>query len=89
MLEREDCIAKIVSYVREAHLANSSVELPMDTSLIEAGIMDSYALIDLITFLETQFKLKIPDEDITKPNLGSIHKMADYILRHKQSQAQL
>lgn len=85
MRGREQTIEKIVGYVRETHLANSSVELPMDTSLIEAGIIDSFALIDLIAFLETEFRIQIPDEDITKPNLGSIHKMADYIIRRSQS----
>ena len=52
----------------------------MDLSLVEEGVVDSYGIIDLIEFLESQFDVAVPDEDITKENFGSINKMTEYIV---------
>ena len=81
--ERYKYVQEIIAYIKETYVLDSSRELPLDKSLVEEGILDSYAVIELVSFLERQFKIRIPDEDITKENLGSIHKMADYVLRHQ------
>lgn len=55
-------------------------DIPLDLSLVEEGVVDSYGIIDLIEFLESQFDVAVPDEDITKENFGSINKMTEYIV---------
>ncbi|HMF19883.1 MAG TPA: acyl carrier protein [Gemmataceae bacterium] len=72
-------IQKILDYLRGSVLLNPADEIPLDRSLLEAGILDSYGIVDLLTFIEGEFGLAIPDEDITKEKMGSIRKMASYI----------
>ena len=72
-------IDKILEYLRDSVLLNPADEIPLDRSLLEAGILDSYGIVDLLTFIEGEFGLAIPDEDITKDKMGSIRKMANYI----------
>jgi acyl carrier protein len=72
-------IEKILDYLRGSVLLNPADEIPLDKSLLEAGILDSYGIVDLLTFIEGEFGLAIPDEDITKEKMGSIRKMASYI----------
>ena len=72
-------IEKILDYLRGSVLLNPADEIPLDRSLLEAGILDSYGIVDLLTFIEGEFGLAIPDEDITKEKMGSIRKMASYI----------
>ena len=72
-------IEKILDYLRGSVLLNPADEIPLDRSLLEAGILDSYGIVDLLTFIEGEFGLAIPDEDITKEKMGSIRKMANYI----------
>ena len=74
-----DTIEKILDYLRASVLLNPADEIPLDRSLLEAGILDSYGIVDLLTFIEGEFGLAIPDEDITKDKMGSIRKMANYI----------
>jgi acyl carrier protein len=75
----EPYIEKILDYLRSSVLLNPADEIPLDRSLLEAGILDSYGIVDLLTFIEGEFGLAIPDEDITKEKMGSIRKMARYI----------
>jgi len=51
--------------------------------LLETGILDSFGIVELITFIECEFDLAIPDEDVTKEKLGSILKMAEYIYQRR------
>lgn len=85
MVTQEACVNTIVSYVRENYVPDASVQIPLDQSLLEVGLLDSYAIIELITWLEAEYKVRIPDEDITKTNLGSIQKMASYVLRRREA----
>jgi acyl carrier protein len=53
--------------------------IPKNTSLAELGYLDSFAIIDMVTFIETTWKIKIEDKDITSKKMGSINKMVDFI----------
>lgn len=81
-LTADQCLSKIVSFVRDNYTADPSVEIPLDQSLLEVGILDSYAVVELMAYLEKEFKIKIPDEDVTKENMGSVHKMTSYVMKH-------
>ncbi len=72
-------IQSIVEYLKGSVLLDPSESIPQDRSLLEAGILDSYGIVDLLTFIEREFGLAIPDGDVTKENMGSIRKMAQYI----------
>ena len=72
-------IQGIVEYLKGSVLLDPSEQIPLDRSLLEAGILDSYGIVDLLTFIEREFGLAIPDGDVTKENMGSIRKMAQYI----------
>lgn len=78
------CVKKIVFFIMENYVSDPDIVLPLDRSLIEEGILDSYAIIELVSYLEKEFRIVIPDDDITKENLGSINKMAEYASRRSQ-----
>jgi acyl carrier protein len=75
-------IQRIVDYLKGAVLLDPGEEIPLDKSLLESGILDSYGIVDLFTFIEGEFGLAIPDADITKDKMGSIRKMARYLANH-------
>ena len=55
-----------------------------DASLLEAGIIDSIGVMELVTFVGNTFKVTVPPEDILPDNFDSVQKLTDYI-RRKQS----
>jgi acyl carrier protein len=77
-----ECLERILRYLRGTAL-DPSIEIPLDRSLLESGILDSFGIVDLITFFECEFGLEIPDEDVTKEKMGSLLKMANYVALKK------
>jgi acyl carrier protein len=55
--------------------------LPTDTdeSLFESGLLDSFALPDLVTALEQEFQIKVPDSDLNPRKFDSISRIESYI----------
>ena len=50
-----------------------------DASLFESGLLDSFALVDVISALEEQFNLKIPDSDLSPRKFSSIANIESYL----------
>jgi|TARA_B100000809_G_scaffold160746_1_gene158159 acyl carrier protein len=80
---RDEDVDRIVQFVRSTAILAPSQEIPLDRSLLETGILDSFGIVELITFIECEFDLAIPDEDVTKEKLESILKMAEYIYQRR------
>ena len=57
--------------------------LPRDESLVELGFLDSYAVVELVEFLEKNWNIAILNEEITREKMGSLNKMAALILQKR------
>ncbi|MCK4835577.1 MAG: hypothetical protein KAT17_03025 [Candidatus Aminicenantes bacterium] len=52
----------ILEYIKEEYLdEDEDVEISYDTPLISGGFVDSFSMVSLKRFLETQYKIQIPD----------------------------
>jgi acyl carrier protein len=70
---------RIVAIVKSA----AKSDLPADSeSLFDAGVVDSFALVDVIGGLEQEFGLKIPDADVTPRKFESIERIEAYLAQH-------
>lgn len=52
-----------------------------DASLLDAGIIDSTGVLELVCFLETTFGIEVADEDMLPENLDSIRAITGYVSR--------
>lgn len=52
-----------------------------DASLLDAGIIDSTGVLELVCFLETTFGIQVADEDMLPENLDSIRAISNYVSR--------
>lgn len=50
-----------------------------DESLFESGILDSFALPDLVGALEQEFGIRIPDSDLNPRKFDSIERIEEYL----------
>jgi acyl carrier protein len=48
-------------------------------SLLEAGVIDSTGVLELVTFLETEFGLAVGDAEMVPENLDSISRIVSYV----------
>jgi acyl carrier protein len=51
------------------------------TSLLDSGVVDSTGILEIIGFLESEFGIKVLDEEIVPDNLDSVQRIADYLAR--------
>jgi len=54
---------------------DEDVELNDDTNIFTSGYVNSIFAMRLLNFLETEYGLEVPDEDIIIPNFSSIDAM--------------
>lgn len=50
-----------------------------DESLFESGLLDSFALPDLVSALEKEFSIQIPDSDLNPRKFDSIDRIEEYL----------
>jgi acyl carrier protein len=74
--------------VREFITTNFYVPHPQalaDTaSLLEAGVIDSTGVLEIIAFLESRFGLKVSDSEVLPDNLDSIERIAKFVARKQE-----
>jgi acyl carrier protein len=58
-------------------------DLEEETSFLESGIIDSTGIIELVSYVETSFNMKVDDKDIVPENFDSIQNIAAFILSRK------
>lgn len=80
-MTEEQIRQKLIDYTFESSLTfeGEKNEIPLDKSLIEEGILDSFGIIELIGFIESTWRIEISSEDFTVEKMGSIHKMTKLI----------
>jgi len=54
-----------------------------DLPLIESGIVDSLGVLDVVSFLEQSFGLKVDDDDLIPENFGSIALLTQFVERKR------
>ena len=77
---------KIKEYIAENLLfSNDGYGFTDDASFLEEGIVDSQGVMELVMFVEEEFKITVEDEDITPDNFDSVSLLSDYIKRKSGS----
>ena len=69
---------QLVNYIGD-DLAVDLDGLSDDDLLFSAGLVDSFALISLMTFIETEFGFRISPGDVNLANFDSVGRMVDYV----------
>jgi len=54
-------------------------ELDADQSMIDADIIDSTSILELVMYLEERFKIEVGDSDVVPANLDSLNRIADFV----------
>jgi acyl carrier protein len=63
-------------------IAEKQIPQDPDESLFESGVLDSFALTDVVSAIEEEFAIKVPDKDLTPRKFDSIARMEAYLADH-------
>jgi len=77
MVDQQARVAAIIQAV-----AQTSRPVGTTESLFDTGVLDSFALPELVAALEQAFAIKIPDSDLNADTFESVDKITAYIQAH-------
>jgi acyl carrier protein/D-alanine--poly(phosphoribitol) ligase subunit 2 len=75
----------ILDYVRNEYLDEEDeddIDLDENTPLISSGIVDSFSMVSLKTFLEKKFDIKLPDADATPEAFDTVASIMQIVNKH-------
>ncbi|MCW2275849.1 acyl carrier protein [Rhodoblastus acidophilus] len=79
MIEKDirDFIAQDLLFVDDVN------DMAGDQSMLQAGMIDSTGVLELVAFLEGHFDIAIADADIVPENLDTIDALVAFVTRKK------
>lgn len=66
-------------------LAQARVPDDPDSSLFDAGVLDSFGVMDLVNRLEAEFGIKIPDEAMVPDRFETLTKIVRQVDQRKRA----
>lgn len=81
-LDSSSARTEMRNYILENYLFTDDQAALTDSDwFLEAGILDSTGIMEIIFFLEEQFSIKVEEEEMVPENLDSIDNLVDYIVK--------
>ncbi len=75
----EDIAAALREFVCEELLGQPEYPLGDDDPLVTGGLIDSFSIAYIGTFIEQRFGVYIPDPELTVENMDTIRQIADRV----------
>jgi len=70
---------QIRNFIIENFLFGNANGLNDDTSFLEEGIIDSTGVLELVTYMEEEYSIKVEDDELIPENLDSINNITAYL----------
>ncbi|HRK61094.1 MAG TPA: acyl carrier protein [Candidatus Omnitrophota bacterium] len=78
-------IKKVREFILKKVEAQGVQDIPDDAKLIELGILDSFLVVELMTYIEEQFRIKIDVSDLTEENVATLRHIEKFVLEKIKS----
>ena len=79
-MTREDAIERLRWFLCHKVLKEPTLSLRDDEPIITGGLMDSLALAYVAVFIEKEFGVVIPNNELTTEAMDTLRQMADRVL---------
>ncbi len=82
----DDLKKLLIDYVKKEYLEeDAEEEIDENTPLISSGIVDSFSMVSLKTFVEKKFNIKISDEKATTEAFDSVNNIIKLLKEYNVS----
>jgi acyl carrier protein len=75
----------VLEYVVDEYIDedDDDIEVEYDTPLISSGIVDSFSMVSLKTFLEKKYSISLPDSEATPEAFDTVDKIVALVQKHQ------
>lgn len=74
-MSTEDTITAFV----EKMTAEGGTKVTAETSLLDSGIIDSTGILEVVSFIESEFGIRVQDEEIVPEHFESVQRIAAFV----------
>jgi acyl carrier protein len=72
--------SKVRDFIKDNFMyRDDRADLADTESLLDAGLIDSTGILELVAFIETEFSIQMADTDIVPDNLDSVDTIVRYV----------
>ncbi len=72
----------VLEYVKDEYVDDEDEEVTFDTPLISSGLVDSFSMVSLKTFIEKKYSLKLSDEEATPQAFDTVNSIVELVRKH-------
>lgn len=72
---------RIKQYISSHFKIAFSGPVTEDTDLFEEGLIDSYGFLELVKWLESDFKIRFEDDELFSGNLNTVNNITETMLK--------
>lgn len=65
-------------------IEGDQAKIRVGQSLLD-GVLDSIDFLRLVVFIESEFHIRVPDEDVVPENFASVQRISEYIRKRTAS----
>jgi len=76
-----DHSSELLKYISDNFSSANTVAVDAETSLFQGQVLDSLNLVELITFVETQFGVTVAPSEVSIDNLDTVNRIVGFIQR--------
>jgi len=84
--DRHQIVDSVTVRLREVLPQIGGLEVEEDKDLRDYPGFDSLMILEALVWLETEFEVIIPDEELSLGRFCTVGKIADYAIKHQQEQ---
>lgn len=76
----------LINYIKEElHNGDENLEILPEDDLLGSGLVESMGMMKIIGFIETEFEISVPPQDMIIENFLTVGAMVNYISGKKKS----
>ena len=70
---------QIRGFIVDSFLFGDGDQLTEETALVETGVVDSTGILEIIGFMESEFKVVVNDDEVIPSNFADLASMSLYL----------
>lgn len=79
MKTNKEILVSIEEFIHEQFPLARQRQIERHTSLIGNGIVDSLGILEIVTHIESEFKLTLTDDEMLSEHFNSIESLAEFV----------
>ena len=82
-MQVQDITAEVRAFLKQNFMLEEAVAIEEATSFMDNHILDSTGFIELVTFIEERYGVKVEDEEMVPENFDSLRNIRGYVERKR------